>query len=94
MADYFLPAWQVWTGTTAVWTLSALAAGSVVGAAFSLPFWFAGELRLAASRKLTSVFRHSNALPMPACLLQRLADVACRRMHCTQAVLGTSQTTT
>ncbi|EIE21372.1 kinase-like protein [Coccomyxa subellipsoidea C-169] len=32
----------VWNGTTAVWTLSALAAGSVIGAAFSLPFWFAG----------------------------------------------------
>ena len=33
----------VWNGTTAVWTLSALAAGSIIGAAFSLPFWFAGE---------------------------------------------------
>lgn len=32
----------VWNGTTAVWTLSALAAGSIIGAAFSLPFWFAG----------------------------------------------------
>ena len=27
---------------TAVWTASALAAGSVFAAAFSLPFWFAG----------------------------------------------------
>lgn len=33
----------VWNGTTVAWTLSALAAGSIVGAAFSLPFWFAGE---------------------------------------------------
>ena len=33
----------VWNGTTAVWTLSALAAGSIIGAAFSLPFWFAGK---------------------------------------------------
>ncbi len=32
----------VWNGTTAVWTLSALAAGSILGAAFSIPFWFAG----------------------------------------------------
>lgn len=32
----------IWNGTTAVWTLSALAAGSIIGAAFSLPFWFAG----------------------------------------------------
>ena len=42
---------QVWNGTTAVWTLSALAAGSVIGAAFSLPFWFAGEPRPAAPNK-------------------------------------------
>ena len=35
----------VWNGTTAVWTLSALAAGSIIGAAFSLPFWFAGGCR-------------------------------------------------
>ena len=36
----------VWNGTTVAWTLSALAAGSILGAAFSLPFWFAGESKL------------------------------------------------
>jgi hypothetical protein len=44
----------VWNGTTAVWTLSALAAGSVLGAAFSLPFWFAG-IALALAHLLLSV---------------------------------------
>ncbi|KAK9834867.1 hypothetical protein WJX81_004804 [Elliptochloris bilobata] len=32
----------VWNGTIAVWTASALAAGSLFAAAFSLPFWVAG----------------------------------------------------
>jgi hypothetical protein len=34
----------VWNGTIAAWTFSALAAGSVVGAAFSIPFWLAGGI--------------------------------------------------
>ena len=81
LSEDFLYPWQVWNGTTAVWTLSALAAGSVIGAAFSLPFWFAGKLRLAASRKLRSVSRHKDALLVPACLLPRLSVVA--RGDCT-----------
>ena len=34
----------VWNGAIAAWTVSALAAGSLFGAAFSLPFWVAGAL--------------------------------------------------
>ena len=86
--------WQVWNGTTAVWTLSALAAGSVLGAAFSLPFWFAGKPRLPVSRKLMCMFRHSDTLPLPACLLPGLSGVGCRRLHCTQAAIGTCRTST
>ena len=61
--EHLLHSWQVWNGTTAVWTLSALAAGSVFGAMISLPFWFAGKPRLAASRKLTCMLRHRDTLP-------------------------------
>jgi eukaryotic-like serine/threonine-protein kinase len=32
----------MWNGTIALWTASALAAGSLLAAAFSLPFWVAG----------------------------------------------------
>lgn len=32
----------MWNGTIALWTVSALAAGSLLAAAFSLPFWVAG----------------------------------------------------
>jgi hypothetical protein len=38
----------IWNCTTAVWTLSALAAGSILGATFSLPFWFAGTMPFSA----------------------------------------------
>ena len=31
-----------WNGAIAAWTLGVVSAGSVVGALFSLPFWFAG----------------------------------------------------
>ena len=30
-------------GAIAAWTVGVLSAGSVVGALFSLPFWFAGD---------------------------------------------------
>jgi hypothetical protein len=32
----------MWNGTIALWTVSALTAGSLLAAAFSLPFWVAG----------------------------------------------------
>ena len=85
LSEHLLHPWQVWNGTTAVWTLSALAAGSVIGAAFSLPFWFAGEPRPAACRNHYTCLqaqRHLASASLPAA---ETADVACIRLHCAQA---------
>ena len=40
----FAVSWNVGIG---VWTASAIAAGSIAAAAFSLPFWAAGNSRIA-----------------------------------------------
>ena len=32
-----------WNGAIAAWTFGVISAGSVFGALFSLPFWFAGR---------------------------------------------------